>query len=96
MTSVLETWMAEEAQVMATLAAGPGEGVATREQIAGKTGLEAMQAILRGELPTAPIGKSMNFCLVHLEEGKTIFQGTPKPAFFNPLVPFMVVGLRPC
>ena len=85
MATVLETWMAEEAQVMAILAAGHGEGVATREQIAGKTGLEAMQAILRGELPAAPIGKSMNFCLIHLEEGKTIFQGSPKPAFFNPL-----------
>lgn len=96
MTSVLETWMAEEAQVMATLAAGPGEGVATREQISGKTGLETMQAILRGELPSAPIGNTMNFCLIHLEEGKTIFQGAPKPAFFNPWVPFMEDGLLPC
>lgn len=46
MTTVLETWMAEEVQLMATLAAGPGEGVATREQISGKTGLEIMQAML--------------------------------------------------
>jgi uncharacterized protein (TIGR00369 family) len=85
MTSTLETWLAEEAKAMAIYAAGSGEGVASRDQIAGKTGLEMMKAILQGELPSAPIGKSMNFCLIHLEEGQTIFQGTPKPAFFNPL-----------
>jgi uncharacterized protein (TIGR00369 family) len=85
MTTTLETWLAEEAKAMAIYAAGSGEGVASRDQIAGKTGLEMMKAILQGELPAAPIGKSMNFCLIHLEEGQTIFQGTPKPAFFNPL-----------
>jgi uncharacterized protein (TIGR00369 family) len=85
MTTTLETWLAEEAKAMAIYAAGSGEGVASRDQIAGKTGLEMMRAILQGELPAAPIGKSMNFCLIHLEEGQTIFQGTPKPAFFNPL-----------
>jgi uncharacterized protein (TIGR00369 family) len=85
MTTTLETWLAEEAKAMAIYAAGSGEGVASRDQIAGKTGLEMMKAILQGELPSAPIGKSMNFCLIHLEEGQTIFQGTPKPAFFNPL-----------
>jgi len=85
MTTTLETWLAEEAKAMAIYAAGSGEGVASRDQIAGKTGLEMMKAILQGELPAAPIGKSMNFCLIHIEEGQTIFQGTPKPAFFNPL-----------
>ena len=85
MTTTLETWLAEEAKAMAIYAAGSGEGVASRDQIAGKTGLEMMKAILQGELPAAPIGKSMNFCLIHLDEGQTIFQGTPKPAFFNPL-----------
>jgi uncharacterized protein (TIGR00369 family) len=85
MTTTLETWLAEEAKAMAIYAAGSGEGVASRDQIAGKTGLEMMKAILQGELPAAPIGKSMNFCLIHLEEGQSIFKGTPKPAFFNPL-----------
>ena len=85
MTTTLETWLAEEAKAMAIYAAGSGEGVASRDQIAGKTGLEMMKAILQGELPAAPIGKTMNFCLIHIEEGQTIFQGTPKPAFFNPL-----------
>ena len=85
MTKTLDTWLAEEAKAMAIFAAGPGDGVASRDQVAGKTGLEMMQAILRGELPAAPIGKTMNFYLIHIEEGQTIFQGTPKPAFFNPL-----------
>jgi len=57
MTKTLDTWLAEEAKAMAIFAAGPGDGVASRDQIAGKTGLEMMQAILRGELPAAPIAR---------------------------------------
>jgi uncharacterized protein (TIGR00369 family) len=85
MTTVLDTWLAEEAQLMSSMQDGLNVGVATRDQIAGKTGLEMMQAILRGELPAAPIAKTLDFCLIHLEEGHTVFQGTPKAAHLNPL-----------
>ncbi len=85
MTTELATWLADEARVMAHFEAKAGYGIADRTQIAGMTGLEMMQAILRGELPAAPIAKTLDFCLVHLEEGKTIFQGTPKLEHFNPL-----------
>jgi hypothetical protein len=36
-------------------------GVASREQIAGKTGLEIMQSLLRGELPVLPISDTLDF-----------------------------------
>ena len=85
MTSELSTWLADEAKAMAIYEAGAGIGTATRDQIAGMTGLQMMQAIMRGELPAAPIGKTLDFCLVHLEEGRTIFQGTPLAKHFNPL-----------
>jgi hypothetical protein len=55
MTSTLEQWIAEEAQLRASMGKGVGEGVASREQVLDKTGLEIMQGILRGELPTPPI-----------------------------------------
>ena len=47
----LEHWLAQERDILAALDAGPGPGVATREQIAHLNGLQQMQAMLRGELP---------------------------------------------
>jgi hypothetical protein len=38
--NTLETWLAEEREVMARLNAGPGPGVSRPDQVAGKTGLE--------------------------------------------------------
>mgnify|MGYP006165777029 CR=1 FL=1 len=48
---LLEHWLAQERDILTRLDAGPGPGVARREQIAHMTGLEQMQAMLRGELP---------------------------------------------
>jgi uncharacterized protein (TIGR00369 family) len=81
----LEQWLADEAAANQRFAAGPGPGVATPEQIAGKTGLEMMQAMLRGELPYAPIAKTLDFLLVHVDKGQAVFQGTPGPQHFNPM-----------
>ncbi len=53
----LEQWLADEAAVQKRLETGPGPGLAAPEQIAGKTGLEVMQAMLRGDLPYAHIAK---------------------------------------
>jgi hypothetical protein len=55
--NTLETWLAEEREVMARMNGGPGPGVSRPDQVAGKTGLEMMQAMLRGELPYAPSPK---------------------------------------
>jgi uncharacterized protein (TIGR00369 family) len=81
----LEAWLAQEAEVRARLDAGVGPGVARPEQVAGKSGLETMQAMLRGELPYAPIAKTLDFQLLEIEEGRALFQGTPGPSLLNPL-----------
>jgi len=81
----LESWLALEREVRARLDAGVGPGVATRENLAGKTGLEMMQAMLRGELPYPPIAQTLDFMLVEAEAGKAVFQGTPGPAHLNPM-----------
>ena len=44
--NLLEAWLAQEREVLARLEAGPGPGLASPEQVAGKTGLEIMEAIL--------------------------------------------------
>ena len=83
--NTLETWLAEEREVMARLNAGPGAGVSRPDQVAGKTGMEMMQAMLRGELPYASIAKTLDFTLMQVGEGVAIFQGTPGPAHLNPM-----------
>ncbi|RFU45214.1 PaaI family thioesterase [Paraburkholderia sp. DHOC27] len=65
--------------------AGPGPGLASPEQIAGKSGLEVMQAMLRGEIPYAAIAKTLDFTLIEIESGRAVFQGTPLARHLNPL-----------
>jgi uncharacterized protein (TIGR00369 family) len=81
----LETWLAQEQEVRARLEAGVGPGVARPEQIMGKSGLEVMQAMLRGELPYPPIAKTLDFQLLEVGEGRALFQGTPGPSHLNPM-----------
>ena len=81
----LEAWLAQEREVAARLDAGPGPGIATPEQIAGKTGLETMEAMLRGELPYAEIARTLDFQLMEVSPGRAVFQGTPLPRHRNPM-----------
>jgi uncharacterized protein (TIGR00369 family) len=81
----LEQWLAEEADVLKRMQGGPGPGVARPEQIAGKTGLEMMQAMLRGELPFAAIAHTLDFLVIDIGDGTATFQGTPGAHHFNPM-----------
>ena len=83
--SQLEVWLAEEARVIQALNSGAGPGVARPEQVAGKTGLEVMQAMLRGDLPYASIARTLDFTLMSVGEGAATFQGTPGEAHLNPM-----------
>ncbi len=83
--NTLESWLAEERDVMARMNAGAGAGVSRPDQVAGKTGIEMMQAMLRGELPYPPIARTLDFTLVQVSEGVAIFQGIPGPAHLNPM-----------
>lgn len=81
----LEAWLAQEREVMARLDAGVGPGVVKPQQLAGKTGLEMMQAMLRGEVPYPPIARTLDFTLMEVDEGRAMFQGTPGAAHLNPM-----------
>ncbi|TNF63521.1 MAG: PaaI family thioesterase, partial [Burkholderiales bacterium] len=54
-------------------------------QIAGKSGLEVMQAMLQGEIPYAAIAQALDFLVIDIGEGTATFQGTPKASHFNPM-----------
>ena len=81
----LEAWLADEQAILAALKRGPGPGVARPDQIAGKTGLEVMQAMLRGDLPYAAIAKTLDFTVIEVGEGRAVFQGTPGATHLNPM-----------
>ncbi|MEO8013103.1 PaaI family thioesterase [Polaromonas sp.] len=82
----LSEWMEESAAVRVRLLAGGGKpGLASREGMAGKTGMQIMQAMLAGELPYAHIAETLEFALIAVEPGKATFQGTPQLKHYNPL-----------
>lgn len=81
--AVLARWQAEEAAVRARLR--PEQGVARPEQLAGKTGLQQMQAMLDGELPAPPIADTLDFLLLSVAPGQAVFQGQPRFRHYNPL-----------
>ena len=70
-----ERWMQEVQDVVSRMRAGGGAaGLARPEQIAGKTGLETMQAMLAGELPYPHIADTLDFALVEVGPGTATFQ----------------------
>jgi uncharacterized protein (TIGR00369 family) len=83
--SALDVWLTEEATVAARLNAGAGPGVARPEQILHLSGMEQMQALLRGDLPYAEIAKTLDFTIMEVSDGRALFQGTPGPTHRNPM-----------
>ena len=81
----LATWLAVEQEVRARHRNGKGFGVADREQVRHLSGLEMLQAMLRGEIPGAPIAGTLDFLMVEVGPGRAVFQGTPGVAHYNPL-----------
>jgi uncharacterized protein (TIGR00369 family) len=84
-STTLDQWLAEETLVRQRQDTGPGAGVSTLAQIGSKNGLQTLQAMLQGELPYAPIFDTLDFLLIHVAAGETVFQGTPGLQHGNPL-----------
>jgi uncharacterized protein (TIGR00369 family) len=82
-SETVERWQAEEAAVRARLA--PTAGYARPEQVSGLTGLETLEAIFAGELPRPPIGDTLDFVPIRVEQGLAVFQGRPQRKHYNPL-----------
>ncbi len=60
-------------------------GVSTPADLAGKTGLETMQAMLAGQLPYPHICDTLDFSLVEVSNGHATFQGEPQLRHLNPM-----------
>lgn len=81
----LAAWNREYAAVQARLADGRGAGLANPQDIAGLSGLQIMEAMLRGELPYAHIADTLDFSLIEVAFGRAVFQGTPQLRHYNPI-----------
>ena len=82
----LAQWNNEFNEVRGRMLAGGGKpGLASAAMVAGKTGLEIMQAMLAGELPYPHIAETLDFALVQVGPGRAVFQGTPQLKHYNPL-----------
>jgi uncharacterized protein (TIGR00369 family) len=78
----LAHWQAQDAAVRTRLSS---PGLITRQQTAALSGLQIFEAIFAGELPAPPIGETMDFIPIHMEEGVAVFQGKPMLKHYNPL-----------
>lgn len=81
----LARWTQEYAEVQARLHAGRGAGLAQPAEVAGQSGLQALHAMLAGELPYPHIADTLDFGLMEVAFGKAVFQGTPQLKHYNPL-----------
>ena len=81
----LALWQTQMQSVTSRIQQGVGVGIAKPEQIAGKTGLELLQAMMAGELPYSYIYDTIDFGLVEIAQGRAVFQGTPQLKHYNPM-----------
>lgn len=80
---ILAQWQADEAALRSRQQ--QQAGLASREMLAGKNGLQQMQAMLAGLAPRPPISETLDFLLVSVADGEATFQGRPQFKHYNPL-----------
>ena len=81
----LAAWIAEEKRLWGDAALNAAPAPISHAQLLSMSGLEVMQAMLRREVPAPPIAKTLDFVLIAVAYGRTVFQGTPGYAHYNPL-----------
>jgi uncharacterized protein (TIGR00369 family) len=54
-------------------------------ELAGLSGLEAMQKMVAGELSSPPIAHTLGFNLVEVEHGRAVFECEPAEYHYNPI-----------
>ena len=74
-------WEAEAAAMRARLAA---PGVADREELRTRSGMDFLHGISEGVLPPAPIAQLLGITPSDVTPGRAVFQATPGLAHYNP------------
>lgn len=68
-------------------ASGPSNryGVVPPQTAKTMSGIQLLTGIMNGTLPAPPIQLAMDFRIVQVEQGYTVFVGNPKFEYYNPL-----------
>lgn len=78
----LAEWQAQEVTVRQRLGA---TGSVPRGKAAGLSGMQVFEAIFAGDLPSPPIGETLDFLPIQMAPGVAVFQGKPMLRHYNPL-----------
>ncbi len=60
-------------------------GIVAPKVALGLSGLEFLNQIVRGELPSPPFAKTAAMNLIEVSEGRAVFEAHPAETFFNPM-----------
>jgi uncharacterized protein (TIGR00369 family) len=60
-------------------------GLVPIETAAGMSGLDLLKEMIAGRLPGPPIMQTLDFTLSEIENGRAVFEGTPRLMHYNPL-----------
>ena len=61
------------------------DGIIRREDVAGMTGREMMQALIDGRIPAPPITQTLSYWIVAVGDGFAAFEADPGPHLLNAL-----------
>lgn len=70
--NTLANWQVDDSRIRATLGS---VGITSPNQLASMSGQSFFDAMFAGELPSPPIGETLDFIPIHIQGGKAIFQG---------------------
>ncbi|MES2480996.1 MAG: PaaI family thioesterase [Pseudomonadota bacterium] len=80
---VLEQWKSEERAVRARLR--PADAPRPTLRAAGLSGMKILEAIFAGDLPSPPMGETLDFVPIRMASGQAVFQGRPLRRHYNPM-----------
>lgn len=79
-------WAAEQEFALQRIILAAGKsGLAEKELLSGKNGLEILEAMMAGKIPYPPMNDTMNMVLLEADVGRATFQGIPLLKHYNPL-----------
>jgi uncharacterized protein (TIGR00369 family) len=61
------------------------EDMPTLDDLRSRSGYDFMRDILEGRLSGPPMGETLGFTVVEIEEGRAVFEGTPTVRVTNPM-----------
>ncbi|WP_034129488.1 PaaI family thioesterase [Acinetobacter baumannii] len=79
---VMKQWEETEKEILQHIGS---PDVVPLSELTKRSGLDVFNAIFSGELPSPPIGETLDYIPVHMEYGIAIFQGRPQRKHYNPL-----------